>query len=228
MIMEQRKIKGIFSGSTLKIIAVVTMLIDHIASRILYAEEYAVLYKIMRYTGRISFPIFCFLLVEGFFHTRNVKKYMLRLAIFSVISEIPFDMSRTGRFVLEFNHQNVFFTLLIGLVVIFFMDKFKSNGIIQCVICAAGCLLAYFMKTDYRYYGILQIAAFYYFSQMWLIKDLCVSWVNICMGQPTAIAALGFTELYNGKRGLNLKYLFYVFYPLHLIVLYFIRVYLNV
>ena len=131
--------KGL-SGSTLKIIAVVTMLIDHIGAAILarmmmvnglggidQSDTTAVMqwysnnttlfqvYQVMRSIGRIAFPIFCFLLVEGFEHTHDRKKYALRLGLFALISEIPFDLAFSSE-VLEFQYQNVFFTLFIGML----------------------------------------------------------------------------------------------------------------
>ena len=114
--------KGL-SGSTLKLIAIITMLIDHIGAaviaRLLIAGQGSeMLYKIyyaMRAVGRVAFPIFCFLLVEGFFYTGSRKKYALRLFGFALLSEIPFDLAFSGK-ILEFGYQNVFFTLLIGLL----------------------------------------------------------------------------------------------------------------
>ena len=100
----------------LKWIAIVTMVIDHMGA-ILYPTEMA-----FRYIGRISFPIFCFLLIEGFFHTRNIFKYMARLGAFALISEIPYDLAFKGK-VLEFTHQNVFFTLFLGVLMMYVLEK---------------------------------------------------------------------------------------------------------
>ena len=133
------KKKGI-SGSTLKMIAIVTMLIDHIGAAVLarllmvnglgeldQTNTDAIMqwlsangalywmYTVMRMIGRVAFPIFCFLLVEGFLHTHDVKKYAMRLGLFALISEIPFDLAFSSK-ILEFNYQNVFFTLFIGLL----------------------------------------------------------------------------------------------------------------
>ena len=96
----------------LKCIAIITMLIDHIGA-VLFPEN-----LVLRYIGRISFPIFCFLLAEGFYHTKNVKKYMMRLAVFAVLSEIPYDLAFRNTYI-EFTRQNVFFTLLIGVVMMY-------------------------------------------------------------------------------------------------------------
>ena len=107
------------------------MLIDHIAAVLVDSRAYPELYGAMREIGRLAFPVFCFLIVEGYFNTKNVKKYVGRLLIFGVISEIPFDLAIFGRPGTEFAHQNVFFTLLTGLLVIWFIDTHKENKALQ-------------------------------------------------------------------------------------------------
>ena len=147
------KSAGKIPGSTLKIIAMVCMLIDHTAAvlfdRILISRgllnavnasdggasflstgNTAVIYyadMIMRAIGRISFPIFCFLLIEGFMHTHDVKKYALNLGIFALVSEIPFDLAFAGK-PFYLNYQNVFFTLFIGLVMMIFLQKIDEKN----------------------------------------------------------------------------------------------------
>ncbi len=138
--METEK-KGI-TGSSIKIIAIVAMLIDHIAAALItrvlidnglgtldatdptayasWMSQNGALYglmMVMRCIGRLGFPIFCFLLVEGFQKTSNRLKYAMRLALFALISEIPFDLAISGTW-LEFGYQNVFFTLLLGMLAI--------------------------------------------------------------------------------------------------------------
>lgn len=169
------KKKGI-SGSTLKMIAIVTMLIDHIGAAVLarllmvnglgeldQTNADAIMqwlsangalywtYTIMRMIGRVAFPIFCFLLVEGFLHTHDVKKYAMRLGLFALLSEIPFDLAFSSK-ILEFNYQNVFFTLFIGLLMMIAYraveEKEEWNQalkmILYILIVAAGMALAYF------------------------------------------------------------------------------------
>lgn len=162
----QQKKKGI-SGSTVKIIAVTAMLIDHVAAALLTrmittggyyramvnAESYRnwmaengwlfSLNAIMRSIGRLGFPIFCFLLVEGFQKTRSVKKYAFRLGLFALISEIPFDLAFNGR-VWYPGYQNVYFTLLIGILALWAFDIFsRSNPAkkIRGLVTAGGILL---------------------------------------------------------------------------------------
>ena len=110
------------SGYWLKVIAVVSMLIDHTSAVIL--EQIPGLENpafLMRIIGRLAFPIYCFLLVEGFMHTRDREKYALRLGCFAAVSEIPFDLAFNGK-VLEVGYQNVFFTLLLGLLTMMAYD----------------------------------------------------------------------------------------------------------
>ncbi|MCM1057093.1 MAG: conjugal transfer protein TraX [Firmicutes bacterium] len=161
-----QKKKGI-PGSTVKIVAVVTMLIDHTAAVLLtrivlargyYAamwdaerflawmkENWLLFYgmQVMRLIGRLGFPIFCFLLVEGFQKTRNVKKYIFRLGLFALISEIPFDLALTGR-MWYFGYQNVYFTLLIGILTLWGFDalaKLKAEKWLRILLTAGGILL---------------------------------------------------------------------------------------
>ena len=116
------------SGSTLKYIAIITMLIDHFGAAffIVFTSFYAgtasfaqadILYQVMRGIGRTAFPIFCFVLVEGLYHTHDVKRYLLRLFVFALVSEVPFDLAFSDQ-ILEFGAQNVFFTLLIGMLML--------------------------------------------------------------------------------------------------------------
>lgn len=230
--------KKYFSGTTLKLIAIITMLIDHFGAIIIqkqlglsmFQEQYEsmiTIYYILRNIGRIAFPIFCFLIVEGFLHTRNVKKYAFRLFIFALISEIPFDLAFSGK-VVFINYQNVFFTLLIGLITIWSLDYIinimKDNNRVLVIltilsISFIGMLLAYIIKTDYSYIGVLLIIIFYTFRYNRKIQ--CVVGAISFLWEPTSIVAFILMYLYNGQRGIKLnKYIFYAFYPIHLFILY--------
>ncbi|MCI8307949.1 MAG: conjugal transfer protein TraX [Lachnospiraceae bacterium] len=217
--MADRIIFGKLTGSTLKIIALLTMLTDHIAAFLIHYDRYPAVYYVMRNIGRISFPIFCFLIVEGYFHTSDIKKYMLRLAAFGIISEMPFDLALTGLNNKSILHQNVFFTLLLGLAVVWFIDNNKNNVIIHCLAIWVGCVAAVLFKTDYSCFGVIQIIMFYYFRNVRLYRIAGIILLNMFMGQPAGAASLLFIENYNGKRGLKLKYLMYAFYPVHLLII---------
>lgn len=224
----------ILSGSTLKIIAIISMFIDHAALVLLYwgilyhnqpimegTEIYNIylIYNAMRKIGRIAFPIFCFLLIEGFTHTSNRKKYALRLLIFAVISEIPFNLAASNQFI-DSSSCNVFVTLLLGLLTIWAMDQFRGKYYIQIPIALLGCLAAYLVNSDYDYRGIVLIVLLYIFrydrSMQAVAGSLSLYW------EWPAIFAFIPICMYNGKRGRNIKYFFYVFYPVHLLLLYFI------
>ncbi len=211
----------------LKLIAIITMLIDHVGAVLVPGNT--MLNFIMRCIGRLSFPIFVFLLVEGFHHTKDVKKYLMRMGAFALISEIPFDLAFYGK-VLEFHHQNIFFTLFLGLLCMYLMSKvekkFKQNIIIMNLLNALLTLVfgiaAYLLKTDYDYRGIILIVAFYLFRGSKLLLGLSLLFISgYLLGYINIIATLAILPIafYNGQKGKNIKYTFYIFYPAHLLIL---------
>ena len=218
------------SGSTLKIIAIISMTIDHFAASFLYRGIMILpsvtsntelmrflreLYSAMRAIGRPAFPIFCFLLVEGFCHTRNQTKYAARLFVFALISEIPFDYGLRGAFFVE-RHQNVFFTLFIGLMVMILYTKCSKIPLLQLVILGLGLLAGKYFYVDYGFRGVFLIEVLFLFRNERLMQIIAgvfaISW------EATAPIAFLPIWLYNGKRGLRLRYFFYAFYPAHLII----------
>lgn len=321
--------KGI-TGSTLKIIACVIMLIDHIGAVILesflnrkmtglmdeaqmlqFLNKYGAIYYtdlVMRLVGRVAFPIFCFLLVEGFCHTRNVKKYALNLGIFALISEIPFNLAFATSLGQELQYgvfypgyQNVFFTLFLSLLTLcgykyleehraIYTQKTSGKVVVALAGVLGGAFIAYFvgqewsdvfsfrnmnyqtrvwliaagifvlillavvfygmkhgasqawnlscdlavlalgiwaaeyLKTDYAGIGIITVAGMYF-----LRKDKARAMTLGCAiltifntMEITSFFALFPIKKYNGERGLKMKYFFYAFYPVHLLILYFI------
>lgn len=177
------KANGITTGipaSVLKWIAVITMLIDHIGATLLRQyklmypnlEAIRILYRIFRNIGRLSFPLFIFLLTEGFFHTHSKKKYLLRMLLFGILSEIPFDLAFYHKaFYLQ--KQNVYFTLTLGLLAIYLIDlidkKWKQNtfsaitlkSYLKVPVIVLCNLAAWFMKTDYDFSGVSAIIVMY-------------------------------------------------------------------
>lgn len=228
--------KGL-TGSTLKWIAIVTMLIDHTGAAVLekmlisgkYGEVSAAnpLYQtdmILRGIGRLAFPIFCFLLVEGFLHTKNVWKYAGRLALFALVSEIPFDLAFQGEW-LFMGYQNIFFTLLIGLLVMIAFqtaeEKIAAKPLrilCEALVLLAGYVLADVMRTDYGGLGVVCIMLLYIFR--YNRKMQVLAGAAIFMWEITAPLAFLPIYFYNGKRGMKMKYFFYAFYPVHLLILY--------
>lgn len=203
---------------TLKMIAIVTMLIDHIGFVLLPQ------YEILRIIGRISFPIFAYTLVEGFIHTRDVKKYLIRLGALALISEIPFDMAFFGG-PLVLSHQNVFFTLFLGILMLLVMNR-VSNPLCRVLGVLSTMLLADFLCTDYGWLGLLMILWYYVFRDKKWIKYAGIAAINIfLMGYTQAYAPLALIPIamHNGEQGIKCKKFFYGFYPVHLVVLYLLN-----
>lgn len=234
------------SGSTLKIIAMATMLIDHIGAAVLlrymldmqshmtdielYNHLY-VLYRILRGIGRIAFPIYCFLLVEGFQKTRKLGKYILRLAAFTVLAEVPFDLCFASRPFWP-GYQSVMLTLLIGVITMWavsLLEKHMHNRMLLvpgcAVVIAAGAAAAELLHADYGYMGVACIMVLYALRR---VKRLQIAGGCLVflweIWAPIAFIPIAF---YNGERGLKLKYVFYLFYPVHLLILYLICVYMG-
>ncbi|MBR6665353.1 MAG: conjugal transfer protein TraX [Lachnospiraceae bacterium] len=235
--------KGL-TGSTLKWIAMITMFIDHVAATILVRHmlmygatiEVYTVYDVMRNIGRVAFPIYCFLLVEGFLYTKNVYRYMGRMAVFLVLTEIPFDLAFAAK-LSSWGYQSVMWTLLIGLITMWgcslIEKKWPENYLIQWIgfaLClAAGMFLAYLLKTDYSYKGVIAIMAMYFFRKERKLQLLAGAVTFLCWKDPELCALLAFPLLYfyNGQRGMKMKYFFYAFYPAHLLILYLIAVILG-
>jgi len=326
---QERRKKGI-SGSTVKIIAVVTMLIDHLAAAVLtrmviergyftmvayssmsqiraWMAENGLLYygmMLMRLIGRLGFPIFCFLLVEGFQKTRNIKKYAFRLGLFALISEVPFDLAFAGRAWYS-GYQNVYFTLLIGILALWAFDAIAKHDLakgLQVLLTVGGILLMPFyatlavrsfvtgvmvsffaasgglfewnifvlagiylvlagvmlavwgiyrhvkgsekawrmcgclaalavamtvadlLKTDYSGMGVLTIAVMYALrkNKVGCMAGGCAVLTVMSFSEATSFLALIPAALYNGERGMKMKYFFYAFYPVHLLILWLI------
>lgn len=230
--------KKFFSGSTLKWFAIIVMLIDHVGACLLEGfvfnayggsnfsvtvanpEFWFGVDMILRCIGRSAFPIFCFLLAEGACHTRSMPNYIKRLAIFALISEIPFDLAiHNAPFVWEM--QNVFFTLLLGAVAIWVFQKYpaeKWKGWICFVLLA---ILAEVLHTDYGAVGVVTILLMYLLRDKTFWK-LLASYVALALASILEIFCLPgmiLIALYNGERGRQPKYFFYAFYPVHLLIL---------
>ena len=221
-------------GTQLKLIALITMVIDHIGA------FFCPHFLLLRYIGRISFPIYCYLLTEGAKYTHDMKKYLLRLGLFALISEIPFNLVRSGS-LLDPSGQNVFFTLFIGMGMIYLIEHPVFNDglpdmvyILIIIACAAG--LAEFANTDYGFTGIAIIFVFYVFRDKggygMIMAAICFSLLNIGYGyyQWMAIFALIPIALYDGRRGRQsrlMQYGFYAFYPAHMLIGYLIGMVLG-
>lgn len=212
-------------------IAMITMLIDHIGAAVLARmiiagnSDLYDTYRTLRMIGRIAFPIFCFLLIEGFQYTKNAKKYAARLFLFAAISEIPFDLAFSAT-LLECQYQNVFFTLAIGLVTIMAYKKVEEAPIfnpvlkliLQLAVGLAGGCVAEVLRTDYGMLGVMVLVVFYMLRSNRFYQ--IVAGGVLFIDNITALLAFIPVALYDGRRGWNVKWLFYIFYPAHLLVLY--------
>lgn len=225
--------KNGLSGTALKRVACVSMLLDHVgasciltgmfadsvaAGQVVMPQNIYYLYILLRCVGRLAFPIYCFLLVEGFLHTHNLQNYARRMLLFAMISEIPFDWAFYGE-PFYWGHQNVYWTLLFGIGAMWFLRESERSRwmLLGAIVCA---VVAELMNTDYGAMGVLLIAALYLLRNN--RKKQCVAGaLLVCYELP---APLAFVPLwfYNGSRGTCAKWeqwAFYWFYPVHLLIL---------
>ena len=232
-------------ADVIKVIAIASMFIDHVGA-VFHASLPSDLYMILRMIGRMAFPLFAFLLIEGFFHTRDVKKYLLRLAIFAVISEIPFDFA-FFHYVdgwMYWGHQNVFVTLTLGLGAVTLLElvrkKFTSMDflphlaqmLLQVLIVFLTGTVADMLGGDYGHMGIYLIFVFYYFRDNKIAASLGVLlWLMVYdIYSQTIMQTYGMVALipilfYDGRKG-NVplpKWFFYGFYPAHILLLALVR-----
>jgi hypothetical protein len=206
------------SGSWLKVIAMLSMLIDHIAYYYGCVNPY--LYELMRTVGRIAFPTFAFLLAEGFVHTRNRQQYLISLFAFALLSEIPWML---------LNHDgshNVIFTLLAGILGLHVIENSKSHWITAICVTLIG-LATIFSDTDYSWRGFGLVLIFYMFRGRPELQTLFGIPLMYEYGLIGILMAFTVIWFYNGERGFirgkAWKYAFYAFYPVHLMMIYFLR-----
>ena len=269
MELEQNGKKHGLTAAVLKNTAYFTMLIDHIFAVLFlnYMRLHPVngawdpklerIYRMGRAVGRVSFVFFAYLIVEGFIFTRNRGKYLLRLFLFALLSEIPFDLAFSGKIV-DWSGQNVYCTLFLGVLA---LTLWKHLGEYIEVICwigrvltvAAGCTAAFFAAADYRFMGILLIFVFYLTrGKNKALQVLAAGCVMFCgtlgsnciryFGRYSIMYLLRFSLremyglfafalicFYNEKKGRQLpKPFYYLFYPVHLLVLYGIARFIKV
>ncbi len=220
------------TGTKLKLLAITTMMIDHVGA-VLFPQLF-----VLRIIGRLAFPIFAFLMVQGFIHTSNRRSYALRLLAFAMISEVPFDLAFFGT-PFYMGYQNIFFTLFLGLVGLIIYEKVMVKSPFMAL--GSYILIAYVSEMIHCDYGILGVATFFlaykyrdnlkqsiitiallHFVYGLMGTGILEGRFNL-MGGGQGLASMAILPLwfYNGQRGrdFNLKYAFYAFYPIHLTVL---------
>lgn len=235
------------TSMSLHIAAMLLMLCDHLWATVVPGNNW------LTCIGRIAFPIFAFLIVEGYFHTKNFKKYILRLLIFALLSEIPFDLVVGGALFYPF-HQNVLWSFLISLGLIHLNERARHTGkwslrVLTAVLTVLpGCVVGLLTMVDYYHAGILTVLAFYFFrGRNWWnfpLQLLSLAYINLellgglgyelsLFGQNFFFPQQGFALLalipiwlYRGQQGPHnkpLQFLYYAFYPLHLLILGLLR-----
>lgn len=240
--MEKTQKYGITSAA-LHILAMAFMLCDHLWARVVPGNEW------LTCIGRLAFPIFAFMIVEGYFHTRDVWKYIKRLFILAMVSEIPFNLMYSSTIVFPY-HQNVIWTLLAGLLIIHISETVAQKGkrwlyvITFAGLCLAGLLAGYLMMSDYYGAGVLTVLVFYIFRhrKWWCLigQILCLWYINVEMlgglyypvqlfgttveifQQSFALLSLIFIWIYNGKKGYSAPWFrrfCYAFYPVHMLII---------
>ncbi len=247
--MDNKKFQ--LNALTLHLIAMFCMLLDHMWATVVTGNMW------MTYVGRLAFPIFAFMIVEGYFHTSNFKKYLQRMLVFALLSEIPFNLMNSGTLIDPF-HQNVIWTFLIALLCVSRIDrtlKSDRNFVFRVLVCAGISMLGYVVGTiamvDYHGHGVLTVLVFYFFhGRKWpqlLGQAAGLYFINFVLLQNMTIPLMLFDHsydfpvqgfallslipiwLYRGKQGPHSKaiqYACYAFYPVHILVLSLIGLYM--
>jgi len=227
---------------SLHIMAMLFMLCDHLWGTIVPGNDW------LTCIGRLAFPLYAFMIVEGYFHTKNLKKYVCRLLLFAVISEIPFNLAMGSQPFYPI-HQNVLWSFLLSIGLIHWNEKTKGSVLwkrilVGCLTVMIGTAAGLLAMLDFYHAGVLTVLVFYFFGgrKWWcyLGQVICLWYINVeLLGgfayeihlgeasyflsrQGLALLALIPIWLYRGKQGYHsriLQYTYYTFYPLHLLIL---------
>ncbi len=209
----------------LKMIALMTMIIDHIGALVFPDLIF------LRIFGRMAFIIYAFLITEGVLHTKNINIYIGKIAVWAAISEVPFDMAFHGEF-LFLQHQNIFFTLLISVIGIKYIEQTQNIFLRIICVCLCCCVL-HFVNCDYSWYGGTLIFSFYFFKKYILLKYILIQTLNtiatFTIFGLQIFAFIGFIPLllYNGKKGIHIGDIYYSFYALHIMMICLIKYYFT-
>ena len=232
--------KKCLSNFDLKLIAIITMTIDHIG--VVFETFFS---NFFRAVGRISFPIIAFLLTEGYVHTKSFGKYFFRLLGLAMVSEVIYDYVFFDSF-FYFNSNNIFFTLTLGLLTLYFLDKSKIlikkyikekidftiiYSVVTFLILFIMGTFAMLLNFSYGMLGILVISFFYLFKNNFSLTILSVSLVTLILGevmQYFSLLSLILIYFYNKKLGKKCKIFFYLYYPIHILILGLIKMLLGI
>ena len=222
----------ILDGTSLKLIAMISMVFDHVGDMFFPGALW------MRMIGRLAMPLFSFCIAEGYAHTKNKQRYLLRMGVFALVSEIPFDLAFEGR--VGLGHQNIMLSFFLAILALMLFDRIRGEGKehaagktllgILCV-CAVA-VLALVLRADYTLFAVLAVFLFYVLRNRHPLLR-CGAGVGFLALTRTVgyyrVTGLSLIPLllYNGKRGRGLKWLFYAFYPGHLLLLYLLKTVLG-
>ena len=225
--MEQLKKKQILDGTMLKIIAMVSMVSDHVGDLFFPGVMW------LRMIGRLAMPIFSFCIAEGYAHTRDKNRYLLRMGIFALISEVPFDLAFEGK--VGFGHQNIMLTFFLSILALKIFDLIRGEeprnigktvlGTLAVLVMAG---LALLLRADYTIFAVFAVFLFYVLRNRHPLVRSGVGVAFLALTRTMGYyCTTGFSLipllLYNGKRGRGLKWLFYAFYPGHLLLLFVLK-----
>ena len=226
----------VLDGTMLKLIAMVSMVFDHVGDMFFPGLMWP------RMIGRLAMPLFSFCIAEGFAHTRDKKKYLLRMGLFALISEIPFDLAFEGK--IGFGHQNIMLTFFLSILGLMLFDAIRGGkdnkekkipfwrtglGVLAVALLALASLV---LHADYTAFAVIAVFLFYLLRQKHPLVRSAAGVAFLALTRTMGYyCATGFSfiplALYNGKKGRGLKWLFYVFYPGHLLLLAVIKAVLK-
>ena len=227
--MEKENRLGFLDGTMLKLIAMVSMVFDHVGDAFFPEATW------MRIVGRIAMPVFAFCVAEGLSHTSDKYRYLARLCVFALVSEVPFDLFAFGK-VLEFTHQNIMFTFALAVAALLVYDMFAQKGrdmeIAMLLMLIATMLLSIIIHLDYSFLGLGLVYIFYLRRNDRSIFRILWAALMHFLSRNKGVyrfGLLGFIPLlfYNGRKGAGLKWLFYVFYPAHLLLIYAVKMFVR-
>ena len=226
----------VLSGSALKTLALTAMLCDHIAKVLLknipamttplftlFGSDFTVYFFMISF-GRIAFPIYAFLITEGCRHTRDRRRYCLGLLCFALLSEVPWNLVHFNT-VFSLQKQNVFFTLFLGSAAICLCEKFSGDIVRRSAVLISLAAFAYVLRCDYGLKGFAFILAVYILRPDGIMQAV----IGACLLSAPLRGGMAFIpiNMYNGERGYigskPLKYVFYAVYPVHMLILWFLK-----
>lgn len=234
IILKTRAARATFNSNQLKLIAIIAMVFDH--CMIVFMPHHYAVYQFLRMPGKLTAPIMCFLIAEGYYHTSNLKKYMARLLIMSIVSYYPYVLCMEYNMGEFWKATDVMWSLLCGLaaLAIYYWD---IPILFKCGLIGFCCLLAY--SADWNYIAVLLVLFFGIFHEeknQQTAAHIAISGLYLLQGalydMPSVLSRIGILfsipllRRYNGRRGKKSKLIqwsFYWFYPVHLLIIYFIK-----